>query len=401
MDQGGIAFIIVCCIFIFFMTPGLAVFYGGLVRGKNAVGIMEEVFISIAVVGILWAAAGFSLTFGESLGGLVGDLSYLMMRNVDMAPSPLMAPELPFILFFTLQLVYAIITPALIAGAVAGRMAFKAYVCFIALWLLIVYCPVGNWIWGGGWLASFGVLDFAGGLTIHLAAGVSAFVAAYVLGPRNEIDDTPCNMAYVTIGAGIVWAGWFAFNGASALSANNIASLAVANTLLASCAAIPGWIIIRLEQVKKVTLLDTMTGGIAGLVAITPLAGYISPAWAMPVGFFGAAVCAAAARFRRAMGLDDALDVWALHGVGGAFGLLAAGLLADPLRAPYAGALYGGAFQLVRQGIAVAAVLLYAAAATFVILKIISLAAPLRVSAAEEELGLDLSVHGERLQVRD
>ena len=393
-------FIITCIIFIFFMTPGLAIFYGGLVRRKNAVGIMAQVFISIGVVGVLWAAAGFSLTFGGSAGGLIGDLSYIMMRSVDLEASPVFAPGVPFILFFALQLVYAIITPALIAGAVAERMSFKAYVCFIGLWLLCVYCPVGHWIWGGGWLASLGVLDFAGGLAIHLAAGVSAMVAAAVLGPRRRTADTPCNMAYVTTGAGILWAGWFAFNGASALAADGIAALAVANTLLAGCAGCFGWLIIS-RQAGNITLLDTMVGGIAGLVAITPLAGYVRPLWAMPVGFCGAMLCAVAVQFRKDRKLDDTLDVWSLHGVGGAFGLLAAGVIADPLRAPYAGALYGNIFQAAKQGLAVGSVVLYASICTFIILKIVSLITPLRLSGKDEEVGLDLSVHKETLQADD
>ena len=399
MDQDSIVFIIVCSIFIFFMTPGLAIFYGGLVRIKNAVGTMEQVFISIGVVGVLWAAVGFSMTFGGSLYGLVGDFSYVMLRCVDVSPSPLFASSMPFILFFTLQLTYAIITPALLAGAIAERMAFKAYIWFIGLWLLFVYCPVGNWIWGGGWLASLGVLDFAGGLAIHLSAGVSALVAALMTGPRSKTDDTPCNLAYVALGAGILWAGWFAFNGASALAADGAAALAVANTLLASCAGVCGWLIIS-SRTGRITLLDTIIGGIAGLVVITPLAGYVRPVWAMPIGFSGAMLCSAAVLFRKKLGIDDTLDVWSLHGVGGAFGLLAAGLFADPARAPYAGALYGNVFQIVKQGLAVGSVVLYACACTFIILKVVSFIMPLRLSAEEEVLGMDLSIHGEELQTK-
>lgn len=396
MNGSDVAYIITCTIFVFFMTPGLAIFYGGLVRRKNLIGIMEQTYISIGIVGVLWTLFGFTLVFGESIGGLIGNSSYMFMNNVGISPNVSIAPNLPFILFFVLQMAYAIITPALIAGAVAERMSFKAYMVMIAMWLLLVYCPTGNWVWGGGWLARMGVIDFAGGLVIHLSAGMSAMAAVCVIGSRKKMDYTPCNMGYVSIGAGILWMGWFAFNGASAYAANGVAGLAVANTLIASSAGIFGWMCMSYPVNHKITLLDTLMGGIAGLVVITPMAGFVQPIYSLPVGFFGSLVCASAVRLRTSLNLDDTLDVWALHGVGGAFGLIFAGVLADPSVAPKAGLIYGNGGQLFIQVIGVAAVALYAFVMTVLILKVISIFTPLRLSKGYEEIGMDSAVHGEK-----
>ena len=389
MSTTDISFIIICTIFVFFMTPGLAIFYGGLVRRKNMVGIMEQSFISIGITSILWAILGFSLVFGKDINGIIGDASFFCMMGVEIAPHVSIASNIPFVLFFVFQLAFAIITPALISGAIAERTCFKAYAIFIGAWLLFVYSPVAHWVWGGGNLAQKGVLDFAGGLVIHLTAGVSAIAAVIIIGPRKEINNTPCNMGYVSIGAGILWAGWFAFNGGSSLAANTTAAISVANTLMASSSGMFGWLLIGRLFSEKMTLLDIFFGGIAGLIIITPMAGYVDLWCSLPVGFIGGIVCWSAVRFRSSRGWDDTLDVWALHGVGGAFGVILTGVFANPLLAPAAGILYGNTSQLVIQALSVIQVSTYSFITTMILLRIIALFIPLRLSEIDEELGLD------------
>lgn len=389
MSTTDISFIIICTIFVFFMTPGLAIFYGGLVRRKNMVGIMEQSFISIGITSILWAILGFSLAFGKDINGIIGDASFFCMMGVEIAPHVSIASNIPFVLFFVFQLAFAIITPALISGAIAERTCFKAYAIFIGAWLLFVYSPVAHWVWGGGNLAQKGVLDFAGGLVIHLTAGVSAIAAVIIIGPRKEINNTPCNMGYVSIGAGILWAGWFAFNGGSSLAANTTAAISVANTLMASSSGMFGWLLIGRLFSEKMALLDIFFGGIAGLIIITPMAGYVDLWCSLPVGFIGGIVCWSAVRFRSSRGWDDTLDVWALHGVGGAFGVILTGVFANPLLAPAAGILYGNTSQLVIQALSVIQVSTYSFITTMILLRIIALFIPLRLSEIDEELGLD------------
>jgi len=353
------------------------------------VGIMEQSFISIGITSILWAVLGFSLVFGKDINGIIGDASFFCMMGVEIAPHVSIASNIPFVLFFVFQLAFAIITPALISGAIAERTCFKAYAIFIGAWLLFVYSPVAHWVWGGGNLAQKGVLDFAGGLVIHLTAGVSAIAAVIIIGPRKEINNTPCNMGYVSIGAGILWAGWFAFNGGSSLAANTTAAISVANTLMASSSGMFGWLLIGRLFSEKMTLLDIFFGGIAGLIIITPMAGYVDLWCSLPVGFIGGIVCWSAVRFRSSRGWDDTLDVWALHGVGGAFGVILTGVFANPLLAPAAGILYGNTSQLVIQALSVIQVSTYSFITTMILLRIIALFTPLRLSEIDEELGLD------------
>jgi Amt family ammonium transporter len=389
MNAPDISFIIICTIFVFYMTPGLAIFYGGLVRRKNMIEIMEQSFISIGVVSILWAIFGFSLAFGKDVHGIIGDASFFYMMGVGITPHASIASNIPFVLFFVFQLAFAIITPALISGAIVGRTCFKAYTVFIAAWLLFVYSPVVHWVWGGGYLEQKGVLDFAGGLVIHLTAGVSAIAAVIMIGPRKEIDNNPCSMGYVSIGAGILWAGWFAFNGGSALAANTTAALAVANTLIASSSGMLGWLLLGRLLSEKMTLLDILFGGIAGLIIITPMAGYVDLWCSLPVGFFGGIVCSSAVRFRTARGWDDTLDVWALHGIGGASGVILTGVFANPVLAPAGGILYGNTSQLLIQILGVLQVTVYSFVLTMVMLRVIALFTPLRLSETDENLGLD------------
>ncbi|NCB19990.1 MAG: ammonium transporter, partial [Bacteroidia bacterium] len=338
---------------------------------------------------ILWAIFGFSLAYGNDVHGIIGDSSFLFMLGVGITPHASIASNIPFVLFFVFQLAFAIITPALISGAIAERTCFKAYTVFIATWLLFVYSPVVHWVWGGGYLAQKGVLDFAGGLVIHLTAGVSAIAAVIMIGPRKEIDNTPCAMGYVSIGAGILWAGWFAFNGGSALAANTTAAIAVANTLIASSSGIFGWLVIGRLFSEKMTLLDILFGGIAGLIIITPMAGYVDLWCSLPVGFIGGIVCSSAVRFRTARGWDDTLDVWALHGIGGASGVILTGVFANPVLAPAGGILYGNASQLAIQIISVVQVTVYSFVLTIVLLRVIAFFTPLRLSEIDENIGFD------------
>ena len=400
MNYADTAFILICTMFVFFMTPGLAIFYGGLVRRRNVVGLMEQSYIAIGVVGILWMLFGFSLAFGNDIGGVIGDMAYVFMKGVSVEPNGDIAPNIPFVLYFVFQLAFAVITPALISGAVAERMNFKAYTIFIGLWSIFVYSPAAHLVWGGGFFAKMGVLDFAGGLVIHLTAGVSAFAAAMYVGARKNEDYTPCNMAYVSIGAGILWAGWFAFNGGSALAANGTASLAVANTLLASAWALFGWLLLKRLSGAKATLLDTLLGGIAGLVVITPMAGYVEPWCTIPVGLAGAFMCSSAIRLRTALHLDDTLDVWALHGVGGATGVILGGVFACGDLAPSSGALYGNMAQLGVQALAVLCIAAFSFIMTMLLLKVTDCVTPVRMSEHDETAGLDLTAHGELLYYR-
>lgn len=389
MNAPDISFIVICTIFVFFMTPGLAIFYGGLVKRKNMVGIMEQSFISIGITSILWAIFGFSLAYGNDVHGIIGDASFLFTLGVGITPHASIASNIPFVLFFVFQLAFAIITPALISGAIAERTCLKAYTVFIATWLLFVYSPVVHWVWGGGYLEQKGVLDFAGGLVIHLTAGVSAIAAVIMIGPRKEIDNTPCAMGYVSIGAGILWAGWFAFNGGSALAADTTAAIAVANTLIASSSGIFGWLVIGRLFSEKMTLLDMLFGGIAGLIIITPMAGYVDLWCSLPVGFIGGIVCSSAVRFRTARGWDDTLDVWALHGIGGASGVILTGVFANPVLAPAGGILYGNASQFAIQTISVVQVTVYSFVLTIVLLRVIAFFTPLRLSEIDENIGFD------------
>ncbi len=401
MNNSDIAYIIFCTIFVFFMTPGLAIFYGGLVRRKNVIGIMEQSFISIGIVSLLWAICGFSIAYGGDVSGIIGNTSFLFMKGVGVFAHNSITPNIPLVLFFVFQLAFAIITPALISGAIAERASFKAYCLFIAFWMVLVYAPIAHWVWGGGFLAEMGLMDFAGGLVIHLSAGISSLAAVLIVGAREKRDYTPCNMMYVAVGTGILWAGWFAFNGGSALAANGTAALAVCNTLLASAAGSLSWLLFSYADSKRVTLLDTLMGGVAGLIIITPMAGFVQPFYSLPAGLLGGFVCNMAVRIRSNLHIDDTLDVFSLHGVGGACGVILTGVFADPALAPKGGAIYGNAAQLTVQALGVLSVLAYSVLATIIILKFISIFVPLRLTLNEENRGLDESIHGELLYYKN
>lgn len=398
MNSGDTAFMLLSTLMVFFMTPGLAIFYGGLVRRKNVVSLMIQTFIAIGVVTVIWFICGFTIAYGNDVGGVIGDFSYAFFNGVSIAPNAL-ADNIPFVLFCAFQLVFAIITPAIISGAVAERFSFKAYIILLAAWSILVYAPFAHQIWGGGFLSQIGVMDFAGGIVVHMAAGFSSLAAALAIGKRKKLDYTPCNMAYVAIGTGILWAGWFCFNGGSALAANGTAALAMSNTLFASATAMLAWVLIAYSHTKKVTLLDSLLGGVAGLIVITPMAGYVSPWVALVVGVLGAAVSYFSMQYRMAKEWDDTLDVWALHGMSGLLGILLLGLFANPAYTQgAAGLFYGGGVALLgKQFLGALIAGAYAFIVTYLIVKVLKTTCKARVSDEMEEEGFDKAYHGESL----
>jgi ammonium transporter len=398
ISAGDTAWILISAAMVMLMTPGLAFFYGGLVRRKNVLStIMHSLFI-LALVSVTWVLWGYSLAFGPDAGlGLIGRLDWAGLEGVTGAPSAIYAPTVPHLAFMAFQMMFAIITPALITGAFAERKRFKAFVLFSVAWSTLVYAPIAHWVWSrDGWLAHLGVLDFAGGTVVHLSSGVAALVAALIVGRRLGVvrqTTEPHDVTMAVLGAALLWFGWFGFNAGSALGANGVAALALVTTNTAAAMAALTWVTISWLHRGTPSVLGAAVGAIAGLVAITPAAGYVSPAASILIGFGVGVVCYAATQLRLRSRVDDALDVFAIHGVGGAFGALATGVLASVALNP-AGR-DGGLSQLAIQALGVGAVALYSAVATTVILLVINLVVPVRVASEAEEAGLDLAQHGE------
>ncbi len=380
---------------VLLMTPALAFFYGGLVRNKNSLNTMMMSFVALGVVGVTWAVAAYSLALSEG-GPLLGGLSNLGLNGVGTEAKG----TIPHVLFMAYQGTFAIITAALISGAVVERMRFGPYVAFITLWTLLVYAPVAHWVWGGGWLMSRGVLDFAGGTVVHINAGVSALVAALVLGSRKDYGRQavlPHNVPFTLLGAGLLWFGWFGFNGGSALAANELASLAFANTFLAPMATLVVWTLVDYFRTGRATAVGAATGIVVGLVAITPAAGFVSPANALLLGGVAALPSYFFIALRSRTRIDDSLDVFAGHGIGGLTGALLTGVLAQKLWNPAGndGLLYGNPGQLGVQALGSLSAAVYAAIMTFVILKALALVMSLRAVPRIEGVGMDVSQHGE------
>jgi Amt family ammonium transporter len=376
------------------MTPALAFFYGGLVRSKNALNTMMMSFISLGFVDVLWAVVGYSLAFSTGNDWL-GVLSNAMLNGVGLEAKG----TIPAALFMSYQGTFAIITAALISGAIVERMRFSAYVLFISLWALVVYSPIAHWVWGGGWLAKWGALDFAGGTVVHVNAAVAALVAALVIGKRQDYPSSspvPHNVPFVLLGAGLLWFGWFGFNAGSALAASPIAGLAFVTTMLAPAATLVVWTVLDVMRSGKPTAVGAATAIVVGLVAITPAAGFISPMNAILLGAIAAVPSYIGLIVRAKTSLDDSLDVVAAHGVGGTVGALLTGVFAQKsLNGVADGLLYGNPGQLAIQGAAVLAAIVYSGVMSFVLLKLISLVLPLRVSEVDESEGLDITQHGE------
>jgi Amt family ammonium transporter len=376
------------------MTPALAFFYGGLVRSKNALNTMMMSFVSLGVVGVAWALVGYSLAFAPG-NAIVGDLSRALLRNVGLEAQG----TIPHVLFMCFQGTFAIITAALISGAIVERMRFGAYMLFITLWAILVYGPVAHWVWGGGWLFTMGALDFAGGTVVHVNAGVAALVAAMVLGPRKDYARQailPHNVPFTLLGAGLLWFGWFGFNAGSALAASPVAALAFTTTFLAPMGTLTVWSLLDLMRNQRVTAVGGATAIVVGLVAVTPAAGFVSPISAIALGAIAAIPSYYALVWRVRTRLDDSLDVVAAHGLGGTVGALLTGVFAEKAwNGTVDGLLFGNPAQLGIQAAAVVAAMAYSGAATFVLLKLIGLVVPLRAESTEEGLGMDVSQHGE------
>ena len=395
MNAADTAWMLIATALVLLMTPALGFFYGGLVRAKNALNTMMMSFAALGCVAMAWALAGYSLAFAPG-SGWIGNLSHLFLHGVDLNP----LGTIPHVLFMAYQGTFAIITAALISGAIVERMQFRAYLLFLTLWSLLVYAPIAHWVWGGGWLAKLGALDFAGGTVVHVNAGVAAVVAAVVLGPRKDYArqaTLPHNVPFTLLGAGLLWFGWFGFNAGSALGANTTAALAFVNTMLAPAATLLAWTLLDLQRGGKATAVGGATAIVVGLVAVTPAAGYISPLSAILLGLIAALPSYFGVLWRPRTRLDDSLDVLAAHGVGGTIGAILTGVFAQKLWSGAAnGLLYGEPRQVLVQIVAVASAAAYSAFATLVILKAIGLFMPLRVTdRTGEGLGLDVSQHGE------
>jgi Amt family ammonium transporter len=401
IDTGDTAWILVSAALVMLMTPGLAFFYGGMVRRKNILSTLMMSFSMLMVIGVLWALYGYSLAFGPDAGGIVGNLTFIGLRGVGQTPSLIYATSVPQLVFMIYQAMFAIITVALITGAVVERIRFSAILVVAIAWFTLVYAPIAHWVWGGGWLAKLGVLDFAGGSVVHLSAGISALALVLLLGkrkgfPQNAMEAN--NIPFVVLGAGILWFGWFGFNAGSALSSGGLAGAAFVNTSLAGSAAGLVWMLLAWVG-RKPAVLGGVTGSIVGLAAVTPASGYITPMAALAIG--GVASCLsywAMIMLKGRVKLDDSLDVFACHGVGGAWGMLATGIFAtlsvNQLGAD--GLITGSWVQLGRQLIGIAAVGGYAFISTLVIGKAVDFVMGLRVSQVEETVGLDIAQHGER-----
>jgi Amt family ammonium transporter len=401
IDTGDTAFVLASAALVMLMTPGLALFYGGMVRQKNVLATMTQSFVLVCVIGVQWVLFGYSLAFGPDVRHLVGSLGWAGLAGVGAAPNADYAPTIPHGAFMIYQAMFAIITPALISGAVAERMKFKAFLLFSVLWATLVYDPLAHWVWGaGGFLRDLGTLDFAGGTVVHVSAAASALAAVLLVGKRLHYRERPMpphNVVMTVTGAGILWFGWFGFNAGSALSAGALATSAFIATNTAAAAGGCGWLFFEWARKGKPTSLGLASGAVAGLVAITPAAGFVSPLAAVAIGGAAGAICHAIVDWRGRTRLDDSLDVVGVHGAAGIFGALATGVFAQKAinAAGGDGLLAGNAGQLLVQAASVAATVAYAFVGSLVILKVVDRLVGLRVSAEDELAGLDASQHGE------
>jgi Amt family ammonium transporter len=402
VNNGDTAWVLVSSALVLLMTaPGLALFYGGMVRQKNTLSTIMHSFIIVALVSVQWVLWGYTLAFGPDFHSIIGRLDWLGLSGVDGQPNPDYAPTIPHQAFMLFQLMFAIITPALITGAFAERVKFSAFLVFTLAWTTLVYDPLAHWVWGtGGWLRNLGALDFAGGTVVHISSGIAALVAALMIGRRKGYASEPMpphNLPLTVAGAGLLWFGWFGFNAGSALSANGLASSAFLVTNTAAAAAALGWMFTEWWKRGKPTVLGAASGAVAGLVAITPASGFVGPLAAVVIGMAGGFLCFSACNIKSRLGYDDSLDVVGVHGVGGTWGAVATGLFASKAVNPAGGdgLFYGNPGQLWVQGIAVLAAMLFSVFMTILILKVVDNLIGLRVAGDHEITGLDLSQHSE------
>ena len=405
MDSGDTAWMLMSTALVMIMLPGLALFYGGLVHRKNVLSTVMHSFFGLALVTVVWVIIGFTLAFGPDVSlpvigsGFIGGLDFAMFDGVGLEPSTIYAVTIPFVLFASFQLMFAAITPALITGAFAERKRFGSFVLFTILWSIFIYSPLAHWVWSvDGWLYKLGALDFAGGTVVHISSGVSALVVALLIGRRrlNGSGTEPHDVPMTVLGAGLLWFGWFGFNAGSAVTAGGLAASAFTVTNVAAAAATITWVLASYAHSGKVSVVGAACGAVAGLVAITPASGYVTVGGALVIGLAAGGLCFSATLLRARSKVDDALDVFAVHGVGGMFGAVATGVFASSaIQTAYTGLLEGNPQQLVNQLIAVGATVGYAVIGTFVIVKVVDALLGIRVNKEAEEMGLDLSVHGE------
>ncbi len=401
MDSGHTAWMLTASALVLLMTPGLAFFYGGLVRARNVISTLMYSFMAMAVVSVVWVLWGYSLAFGEG-SAFIGDLSFFGLSGIDVNDHDNGIPTLLFVIF---QMMFAIITPALITGAFVERFKFTTYLVFLVVWVTIVYAPVAHWVWGGGWIGDIGdgALDFAGGTVVHINAGVAAVAAALLVGKRRDPGPEPHNVPYVILGAALLWFGWFGFNAGSGLAADGVDVNAFLVTNTAAAAAALTWGVISQIQTGRMSAVGVASGAVAGLVAITPASGYVGVLGALAIGAGAGLLCYIAVYLRTKIQVDDALEVFAVHGIGGIWGAIATGIFAVAAIGGTAGLIEGNAGQMVTQVVAVVATIVYSFVATLIILKVLDLIPGLgiRVPDDDEDVGLDLSAHGERAFVSD
>ncbi len=398
ISAGDTAWVLTSSALVLMMiVPGLALFYGGLVRRKNVLGTLMHSFILLALISVQWVLWGYTIAFGPDIGKLFGSLSWFGLAGVGQEPGPY-SDTIPHLAFMTFQGMFAAITPALITGAFAERMKFKAFLAFGLLWASFVYDPLAHWVWGGGWIGAIGALDFAGGTVVHISSGVSALVCALVLGRRRGWPTeymAPHNLPFTVVGAALLWVGWFGFNAGSALAANGVAANAFVTTNTAAAAAALTWMLVEWRHRDKPTVLGVATGAVAGLVAITPGAGFVGPVSSLIIGAVAGIVCYYAVVAKVRLGYDDSLDVVGVHGVGGTWGALATGLFASAAVGGTDGLFFGNPAQLWLQILSVLGTIVHAGVLTWIILKILDAAIGLRISDEDEQMGLDLSQHNE------
>lgn len=395
IDSGDTAFVLISSALVAIMTPGLAFFYGGLVGRKNVLTIMMQSFIAMGIVTVIWALFTFSLSFGTDIKGIIGGLDFALLRGIGLEPHATYGGDIPLLAFFVFQMMFAIITPALITGAFTDRMNFKSYLVFLILWSILIYAPLAHWVWGGGFISKLGAIDFAGGTVVHISAGMAALASVFVLGKRKNAGHLPHNIPYVALGTALLWFGWYGFNAGSALGANGQAAVAFVNSDIAASVAMVTWLLLSWIIDKRPSMVGALTGVLAGLVAITPAAGYVEPWAALIIGIIAAIACFSAVKFRMKMQWDDALDVWGCHGVGGIVGSVLTGVFASAKIGGFSGLIEGNTTQFLSNIYGTLIAMAFAFIGTYIILKIVGIFMKLRVELHEEEASLDRALHGE------
>jgi ammonium transporter, Amt family len=398
IDTGATAWILAATALVMLMTPGVGLFYGGLVRKKNFINMITLSFVAFAIVSLQWVLFGYSLAFGPDVGGFIGNLQYLGLNNVGMEPGPY-STAIPGLLYMVFQLVFATVTMAIVTSGFAERIKFSSFLVLAVLWTTIVYDPLAHWVWGGGWTSQFGAIDFAGGTVVHISSGFAALALALVIGKRvgygkNAME--PANIPWSLLGAALLWFGWFGFNAGSAVYANGLASLAFVTTNTAAAAAAIAWMLVSWARGGKPSSLGFVSGAVAGLVAITPAAGYVTPMAAIIIGGVAGVLCYSIMLWRQSKAVDESLDAWAIHGMGGLWGALATGIFAMAAINGKSGLLEGNVSQFISQIVGVCAAVVYAFVITYILAVIVDKTLGLRVSEEEEYVGLDISQHGER-----